>query len=93
MKKLCGILALFGLVLGWAGPAAATDIKIKGYFDFVYGWYSNTSTFGGVDSNGQSISDDSNPYAAQRLRFQIDFVASEQLSGTVQFEIGDIHWG
>ena len=93
MRKIYGIAAALTLVFASAGAATATDIKLKGYFDFVYGWYSNTSTFGGVDSNGQSISDDSNPYAAQRLRFQIDFVASEQLSGTVQFEIGDIHWG
>ena len=31
--------------------------------------------------------------AAQRLRTQIDVIASESLKGVVYFEIGDTHWG
>ena len=93
MRKLCCILALLGMVLCLPGQASATDIKIKGYFDFVYGWYSNSTTFGAEDAEGRKTGDGGDVYAAQRLRFQIDFVASENLSGTVQFEIGDIHWG
>ena len=88
MKKLLGILMTAALVLGSVSAASATDIKIKGYFDFHFGWYTGTSLHDNKD-----VGSDENFDAIQRLRFQIDFVASEQLSGTVQFEIGNISWG
>ena len=84
-------LALF-MGLSLAAPAWATDIKIKGWFDFAFGWYTNSSNFSDSSSDDSSHSEE-NFDAVQRLRFQIDFVASEQLSGTVQFEIGNIYWG
>ena len=91
MKKLLGIVMTMALVLGTAAGASATDIKIKGYFDFAFGWYSNSSTF--HDSEDGWNGSEENFDAKQRLRFQIDFVASEQLSGTIQFEVGNINWG
>ena len=88
MKKLLGILMTAALLLGSVSGASATDIKIKGYFDFHFGWYTGTSLHDNKD-----VGSDENFDAMQRLRFQIDFVASEQLSGTIQFEIGNISWG
>ena len=91
MKKLLGIVMAMAMVLGTVSGASATDIKIKGYFDFAFGWYTNSSTF--HDSEDGWNGSEENFDAKQRLRFQIDFVASEQLSGTVQFEIGNVNWG
>ena len=90
MKKILGIVMAMAMVIGAASGASATDIKIKGYFDFAFGWYSQADFQDTEDANAGS---EDNFDAMQRLRFQIDFVASEQLSGTVQFEIGNIHWG
>lgn len=86
-------MLFLGLLLCSASGALATDINLKGYFDFAFGWYTNASTFGATDATHSDTGSEDNVYAAQRLRFQIDFVASENLSGTVQFEIGDVHWG
>ncbi len=99
MKKLLGIVMAMAMVIGSAAGANATDIKIKGYFDFAFGWYSNTGFYDASTDRNNTGNDEGfygseeNFDAAQRLRFQIDFVASEQLSGTVQFEIGTINWG
>ena len=101
MKKLLGIVMAMAMVIGSAAGANATDIKIKGYFDFAFGWYSNTGFYDastdrnntGNDEGFYGYGSEENFDATQRLRFQIDFVASEQLSGTVQFEIGTINWG
>ena len=92
MKKLLGIVMAMAMVLGTVAGASATDIKIKGYFDFAFGWYSNNN-FYDADDDRDIAGSEENFDALQRLRFQIDFVASEQLSGTVQFEIGTISWG
>ncbi len=92
MRKVIGLVLALALTLGFAAPSQATDIKIKGTFDFAFGWYSNSTDFRDTSSDDGTGSEE-NFDALQRLRFQIDFVASEQLSGTVQFEIGDIHWG
>ena len=92
MKKIM-VMALALLVgLGLAAPASATDIKIKGWFDFAFGWYSNSENFNDASSDDGSHSEDRFD-ALQRLRLQIDFVASENLSGTLQLEIGDIQGG
>lgn len=99
MKKLLGIVMAMAMVIGSAAGANATDIKIKGYFDFAFGWYSNTGFYDASTDRNNTGNDEGfygseeNFDATQRLRFQIDFVASEQLSGTVQFEIGTINWG
>ncbi len=93
MKKLLGIMLTMALVLGTVSGASATDIKIKGYFDFAFGWYSNNNFYDAGSNDAGIFGSEENFDAMQRLRFQIDFVASEQLSGTVQFEIGTIDWG
>ncbi len=84
MKKICTLLLTAGMLIGAATGASAIDFKAKG--QWIFG-------FGAVDTmwGGQDGTDTFN--AQQRVRLQIDAVASESLSGTVFFEIGDQVWG
>ncbi len=84
MKKICTLLLTAGMLIGAATGASAIDFKASGQWIF---------SFGAADTmwNGQDGSDTFN--AKQRVRLQIDAVASESLSGTVFFEIGDQTWG
>ncbi len=84
MKKLATLLLTAGMLLGASAGAHAIDFKAKGEMSLGFG-YMDTMFHG---QNG------SDTFAAvQRIRFQIDAIASESLSGTVHFEIGDTHWG
>ena len=85
MKRIMTLFLAAGLVLGAAGAGNAADVKAKGTWDFAFGW-SNSSL---------KESNDGKDYfkALQRLRTQVDFIASESLKGVVFFEIGDQHWG
>ncbi len=84
MKKIATLVLTVGMLLGVSSGASAVDFKAKG--EWIYG-------FGAADTMfyGQNGSDTFQ--AAQRLRLQIDAIASESLSGTVFFEIGDTYWG
>lgn len=43
MKKLLSLVAVAGMALGTASVAsAATNVKIKGQFDFAFGLYQGT---------------------------------------------------
>ncbi len=101
MRKLATLLLAAGLVLGAATGAQAIDFKAKGEWlvDFNLGngqnfmakdRYGNKKT-GNTFQSGHSPQD--NFDARQRVRLQLDAVASEALSGTVYFEIGDQQWG
>lgn len=86
MKKLFSLVAVAGMVLGSAALAsAATDVKVKGTFDFGFGLYDGTNY---AKHDGEESFD-----ALQRFRSQIDFIASESLKGVAYFEIGNINWG
>lgn len=85
MKKLLSFVVAGGLLAGSAAMASATDIKVKGTFDFGFGLYSNTSF--------QKHGSEENFDALQRFRTQIDFIASESLKGVAAFEIGNTNWG
>ncbi len=84
MKKICTLLLTAGMLFGVATGASAVDFKAKG--QWIFG-------FGAVDTmwNGQDGSDTFK--AQQRIRLQVDAVASESLSGTVFFEMGETTWG
>ena len=85
MKKLLSLLVAAGMLFGSSVGAFATDIKVKGRFDFGFGLYDGGTFF---------EQDSSEPFdALQRFRTQIDFIASESLKGVAAFEIGDIYWG
>ncbi|MDD4702236.1 MAG: outer membrane homotrimeric porin [Desulfovibrio sp.] len=94
MKRICTLLLAAGLVFGAATGASAIDFKAKGQWlmGFGVGEASPMDTYrnNGVKTKGNT---EDNFQAAQRLRLQLDAVASEALSGTVFFEIGTTQWG
>lgn len=75
---------LLGLALLAPATAWAIDFKISGVWQILLE-ESNVTPRGvdGADSFG----------ALQRFRIQLDAVASEDLSGSVQFELGRTEWG
>ncbi len=87
MKKICTLLLTAGMLMGVATGASAIDFKAKGQWNVGFGAvdtnWNDDGKMGGKDTFN----------AGQRVRLQIDAVASEALSGTVYFEIGDISWG
>ena len=97
MKKLMTLALAAGMLLGAATGASAIDFKAKGQWlmGFSAGdgsLVSHTKTNKASNHNKAADTDDIFS-ASQRLRLQLDAVASEALSGTVFFEIGDQVWG
>ncbi len=85
MKKLATLLLAAGLVLGtMQGISHATDFKISGEWDF--NWEGNNASFAKHDESDRFK-------ARQRLRTQIDMIASESLRGVLFLEIGTLDWG
>ena len=101
MKKLATLLLAAGMVLGGFAGAQAIDWKAKGEWIFEFGYNSglnlaqSTSRSNHRDRYGSGANGASrdNFNAVQRVRLQIDAVASESLSGQVFFEIGNQRWG
>ena len=93
MKKLATLLIAAGLVFGATAPAAnAIDFKAKGEWVMSFDYGQNGNFTGGHGQTGYDGKEDEFE-AKQRLRLQLDAVASENLSGTVFFEIGNTTWG
>ena len=93
MKKLATLLIAAGLVFGATAPAAnAIDFKAKGEWVMSFDYGQNGNFTGGHGQTGYDGKEDEFN-AKQRLRLQLDAVASENLSGTVFFEIGNTTWG
>ena len=94
MKRICTLILAAGLVFGAATGANAIDFKAKGQWlmGFAAG---NATPVSHVTVNGNKTkADDQDTFdARQRVRLQLDAVASEALSGTVYFELGDQRWG
>ncbi len=85
MKKCLTLLLTAGMLLGAVTGASAIEFKAKGQFNFGFGVVDTQFT---GDKNGDDL------FAAQqRVRLQLDVIASESLSGTVFFEMGDTTWG
>ncbi|WP_308771242.1 outer membrane homotrimeric porin [uncultured Bilophila sp.] len=84
MKRIVTLLLAAGLVLGAAAGSQAADIKAKGLWEF--SWEVGDNTF--AENSGKDKFS-----AKQRLRTQIDVIASESLKGVLFFEIGDQNWG
>ena len=92
MRKLATLLIAAGLVFG-AGTTAANAIDFKAKGEWVMSFdYGQNGNFTGGHQNGYNGKEDEFE-AKQRLRLQVDAVASESLSGTVFFEIGNTTWG
>ena len=94
MKKLMTLALAAAMMLGATTGANAIDFKAKGQWimSFDYGQHANfRSNQDGKPGSGYKNEDEFE--ARQRVRLQLDAVASEALSGTVFFEIGDQVWG
>ncbi|MBQ4132721.1 MAG: porin, partial [Desulfovibrionaceae bacterium] len=85
MKKLLAMVVAGGMLAFSASAASAVDIKVKGAFDFGFGLYDGTSF--------TKHADEEHFDANQRLRTQVDFIASESLKGVFQVEVGTTPWG
>ena len=98
MKKLMTLALAAAMMLGAATGASAIDFKAKGQWimSFDYGMHGNFGESKANRNSGYKNSTTGNEdefEARQRVRLQLDAVASEALSGTVFFEIGDQVWG
>lgn len=89
MKK--GITAVIAgaLMLMMGTSAGAIDFKIKGYISNSIEVATNNKF---ANTKGGYKNDDDFS-AGERIRLQLDAVASKSLSGVVYFEIGDIYYG
>lgn len=85
MKKLATLLLAAALTVGAVQQrAAAADVRVAGVWDFNFEW---------DDISFDKGSTDDKFHARQRLRTQVDFIASESLKGVVFLEIGTTNWG
>lgn len=97
ISKLRTLFLAAALLLGaGSGTASAIDFKVSG--EWLVGFGAGTGQLYShfrEPGNGPKTKVDSNDVfeASQRIRLQLDAVASETLSGTVFFEIGDQRWG
>jgi len=81
MKKLVTLLAAAGMVVAASAPANAVDVKVSGFHAFTF----ETQQAGFAGKNYEM--------AKQRTRLGLNFVASENLSGFLQFQMGSNQWG
>ena len=95
MKKILTLLMAAGMLLGAASGASAIDFKAKGQWlmGFGVGETNPVSKIRVRDGLKKKYSSADQFQAKQRVRLQLDAVASEALSGTVFFEIGTQTWG
>ncbi|WP_165076262.1 MULTISPECIES: outer membrane homotrimeric porin [unclassified Desulfovibrio] len=95
MKKIATLLLAAGLVFGAATGASAIDFKAKGQWIMSFDYGQNGTFMGKNDGHRKAGfgNGEDDFEARQRVRLQLDAVASESLSGTVYFEIGDTMWG
>lgn len=93
MKKLMTLALAAALLLGSASGVQAVDFKAKGWWQFGFG-VGETSLVNKINNHkGPNKGSDDMFGARSRVRLQLDAVASEALSGTVFFEIGNMKWG
>ena len=94
MKRICTLILAAGLVFGAATGASAIDFKAKGQWLMGFSASNNSLVNKRSDNGVKSKGDTADGFVAQqRVRLQLDAVASEALSGTVYFEIGNQNWG
>ncbi len=101
MKKILMTLLALTLLMGAAATANAIDFKAKGLFMFAFD-YNYGGSFLSKDRQGKKLSGSrqqgphypmDNFAAWQRFLVGFDAIASETLSGSIMFEIGDQFWG
>ncbi len=85
-KKLITLALAAGLVWGCVTEAKAIEFKASG--EWLMGFGAVENSFEQNHNGGNDVFG-----AAQRVRLQLDAIANEYLSATVQFEMGDTVWG
>lgn len=85
MKRLYALAIMAAFILGTVGIAQAVEIKAGGVWRVSGNWIKNP------DFNSDVKNDDFNAW--QRLRTQFQFIASENLKGVLELEIGNFRWG
>ncbi len=89
MKRLLTLAFAAAFTFGAFAPAAAIDVTATGTWEVGMGWAENISFYDKKHSGEKR-----DPFiAAQRVRPQIDFIASESLRSVLAFEIGTTVWG
>ncbi len=90
MKRILTLMLAAAMTLGATSGAQAIDFKASG--EWLMGFAAGDASL--VQKDGGKHTDTNDVFGAgQRVRLQLDAVASEALSGTVFFEIGDQLWG
>ncbi len=89
-KRVAVLMLAAGMLLGATSPSQAIDFKAQG--EWIVGFGVGTGDLVRKEGGNYKNADDKFG-AAQRIRLQLDAVASENLAGTVHFEIGDQKWG
>ncbi|MCX7635051.1 MAG: hypothetical protein N2Z74_04820 [Syntrophales bacterium] len=89
MKKFWVVLLTLGLIMAFAMPAAAVDVKFSGQY-YVYGWYVDNPSLKDKDK-----ANDAGPAAlySQRLRVQTEFQVVEGLKLVTRFDALEKNWG
>ncbi len=87
MKRIATLLLTAGLVFAGVTGASAIDFKAKGQFIMSFD-LGKTNTNGAYGFDGKDSFE-----ATQRIRLGVEAIASESLSGTVFFEMGNTTWG
>ena len=96
MKKLMTLILAAGLFVAGTAPASAIEFKAQGEWlmGFGVGDGNLVNKVRSLDTGKKSKVDNSDKFSAmQRVRLQLDAVASENLSGTVLFELLETTWG
>ncbi len=84
MKRIATLVLAAAMLLGASNGAKAVDFKAHG--EWIFG-------LGAVDTMYYGQTGTDTFASAQRVRLQIEAIASESLSGAVFFEIGEQYWG
>ena len=94
MKRLATLFLAAGLALFAASGAQAIEFKVSGEWLMGFNAAEGSLLSHTRQHGARKKADNKDIFSAgQRLRLQLDAVASENLSGTVFFEIGDTNWG
>ena len=94
MRRITVLVLALAFALGTvtAAKADGIDVKVKGQWDFAFGWATNKGWADSIHHERSGRNDD-NFIARSRVRTQINFITSEYLQGVLMFEIGNLDWG
>ena len=95
MKRIVTLMLAAGLILGGASvtTASAVEIKAGGQWQFSFGWGENYLKEKYNSNNERNINKADRFRAIQRIRPTFQFIADENLSATLQLEIGKGDFG